>query len=343
MADAVKKLFGRMKNTQSELKALQEALDQSNRDLAEARGQGQQREGGHHRSRSEEDSRGRSGRGRERDPRQGRDRRASSAGYRKRYDDLIALPLLAESPPPQPAPRDASILPIQDTPLRKTLPYSSDDLLRLPGDSDPLPTLPGTIPSRKNPEAHLMKGAYPNLINDESDRRVDRNLSLTPIGFEETDPKKRATVLDSPFTATEARNLLRLGWIALEFLRDDQRPCCIIEVNKNNYKGEIHGLANTITIDKASLGKGDTALIDASDPRTISMLMKEPERVIGGNPIYSVNDPLPRIMFENDAFLNVKRRLSKELPGALSQALETEPPRTIRSENPPKEKRGKHG
>jgi len=136
----------------------------------------------------------------------------------------------------------------------------------------------------------------------------DENFQRKGIKSEPVEPEEEQNVLGTPFTTSEARNLLRLGWIALEFLRDDRRPCCIVEVSKSNVtlKNPTNPPKRGHTLRKTDLDTGITTMVDASDPGTISQLMRsvEGQFMEGG---ISMPKTLPRIMFENQAFLSANR------------------------------------
>ena len=345
MPDSLKKLFSRMSKTKTELDNLREAVDEStstgrNLDQAHQRSTkqdtttGPAADDGGTRKQVQQSPAQRRRRG-------GSDKRSEATsgdrGEKKKvspYQELINDPLLSDSPPPKPAPKDAPILPFQDPVAGVKMPEGGigkgrggrgHDARTLPRNwsPGPLPPLPGIVPSRHNPNVSDMGSAFPNLVPNEN--RIE---TPPPI------PKQPETVLGTPFTATEALNIMRLGWIALEFLRDDKRPCCIIEVSKSNQtmdennnsanvgaqlaKAEAEGLKNQ------SLER--TTMIDASDPRTISMLMQSDSQEGIQNP-----EKLPRIMFENEAFLNVRRKLDLDLAPALAEALTEEPPRVVKT------------
>ena len=323
MADALKRLFTRMTHTSEELKSLQEAPDASNEKLAQARRRERkswkivrmQSEGGLQIAKVRRGARGTS----------------SEPVTIKRspyYQDLINEPLPPDSPPPKPAPRDAKILPFQDPSPGGVLPYSENRNETLPRNvtPDPARILPGIFPSRHNPDVSDMRKVYPNIYFN----KRDENSQRKGMKGNAVESEEEQNVLGTPFTASEARNLLRLGWIALEFLRDDRRPCCIVEVSKNNVTLKHPAGPSTLArnLRKTDLDTGITTMADASDPGTISQLMKSVEAQImeEGD---SMPKSLPRIMFENQAFLSARKRLEPELGPALASALQEEPPRTV--------------
>jgi len=162
MADALKRLFARMTHTSEELKSLQEVLDASNEKLAQAR----KREGRSRRVvriQSEDDPKTLA------TARWGARGTSSEPVTVKRppyYQDLINEPLLSDSPPPKPAPRDAKILPFQDPPSGRIFPYSGNRNETLPRNvtPDPVRILPGVVPSRHNPDVSDIRKVYPNIF-----------------------------------------------------------------------------------------------------------------------------------------------------------------------------------
>lgn len=325
MADALKKLFSRMAHTSVELKALQEAVDETNYEKEYSR-----------RLQSEEGKNVTNTARLRGQPGQARLMRFSTTIPTMATTkppcclELINAPILSDSPPPKPAPRNMKLLPFQDPPCGDIFPQPGRYTEILPRNATPgpIPTLPGTQPSRNNPNIDNMGKVYPNLTLDKQ--------AKTAIHTESDSLKEGAEeqrVLGTPFTAPEAKSLLRLGWVALEFIRDDQRPCCIIEVSKNN---SVTQQATGNGQLKLRTGKdldvcSTTTAVDASNPETIRELIQSP----GSQPLQLKShdsDKPPRILFENMAFVKIKKRLEPTLGPALVGVLKDEPPKTVISQ-----------